>query len=153
MSNRSATLTIQQAFLKPCLVNLNKNTHLVFYISQSQYMRMCDISRTIAGVFKTEGKQKKCSLYTLYFFAFPFPVIKVIHILVVQIDSDFLPDLGKYLESSGKFYNSIKSIYASTVSAIPINNKLNEWFDYTTRVRQGCNLLPTLYSVFTYDLV
>ena len=53
----------------------------------------------------------------------------------------------------GKFYNSIKSIYTSTVSAIRINNKLTEWFDCTTGVRQGCNLSPTLYSVFANDLV
>ena len=53
----------------------------------------------------------------------------------------------------GKFYNSIKSIYTSTVSAIRINNKLTEWFDCTTGVRQGCNLSPMLYSVFANDLV
>ena len=53
----------------------------------------------------------------------------------------------------GKFYNSIKSIYTSTVSAIRINNKLTDWFDCTTGVRQGCNLSPTLYSVFANDLV
>ena len=32
MSNRSASPAIQQAFSKPCLVNLiSKDTHLVFY--------------------------------------------------------------------------------------------------------------------------
>ena len=43
----------------------------------------------------------------------------------------------------GKFYNSIKFIYTSTVSAIRINNTLTEWFDSTTGVRQSCNLSPT----------
>ena len=39
------------------------------------------------------------------------------------------------------------------MSAIRINNKLTEWFDCTTGVRQGCNLSPTLYSVFANDPV
>ena len=53
----------------------------------------------------------------------------------------------------GKLYKSIKSIYASSVSCIKINNQLTDWFDCTTGVKQGCNLSPTLFSVFANDLV
>ncbi len=50
-------------------------------------------------------------------------------------------------------YNTIKSMYSSSVSSIRINNKLTDWFDCTTGVKQGCNLSPTLFSVFANDLV
>ncbi len=53
----------------------------------------------------------------------------------------------------GNVYNSIKSIYSSSTSCIRINNKLTDWFDCKTGVKQGDNLSPTLFSVFINDLV
>ena len=41
----------------------------------------------------------------------------------------------------GKVYNTIKNIYASTMPCVQVNNK------------QGCNLSPTLFTVFSNDLV
>ncbi len=69
------------------------------------------------------------------------------------IDRDLL--LYKLLlnKIDGKMYNSIKSIYASSTSCIRINNKLTDWFNCTTGVKQGCNLSPTLFTVFANDLV
>jgi len=69
------------------------------------------------------------------------------------IDRDML--LYKLLlnKIDGKLYNSIKNIYSSTVSTIRINNKLTDWFDCATGVKQGCNLSPTLFAIFANDLV
>ena len=66
------------------------------------------------------------------------------------IDRDML--LYKLLlnKIDGKLYNSIKNIYSSTVSTVStirINNKLTDWFDCATGVKQGCNLSPTLFAI------
>ena len=53
----------------------------------------------------------------------------------------------------GKVYNSIRNIYASTSSCIKINGKKTEWFSCASGLKQGCNLSPTLFSVFANDLV
>ena len=69
------------------------------------------------------------------------------------IDSSML--LYKLLlnKIDGKVYNSIRNIYASTTSCVKINGKMTEWFDCASGVKQGCNLSPTLFSVFANDLV
>lgn len=53
----------------------------------------------------------------------------------------------------GKLYQSIKSMYSHTTSCVRINNKLTEWFDCKSGVKQGDNLSPTLFSAFVNDLV
>ena len=53
----------------------------------------------------------------------------------------------------GKMYNSVKSIYASSTLCIRLNNKTTAWFECRTGVKQGCNLSPTLFSIFANDLV
>lgn len=53
----------------------------------------------------------------------------------------------------GKMYKSIKNIYASSYASIRINNTLTNWFHCTVGLKQGCNLSPTLFSVFSNDLV
>lgn len=40
----------------------------------------------------------------------------------------------------GKIYNSVKSIYQHTNSCVRINNKLTNWFDCRTGVKQGDNV-------------
>ena len=62
--------------------------------------------------------------------------------------------LYKLLQSNinGKMYDSIKNIYAHTTSCIRIN-KLTEWFDCKSGVRQGDCLSPTIFSLFINDLV
>jgi hypothetical protein len=68
------------------------------------------------------------------------------------IDRDML--LYKLLNNNidGKMYNSIKSIYASSSSCVRINQKMTNWFDCVTGVKQGCTLSPTLFSIFANDL-
>ena len=44
-------------------------------------------------------------------------------------------------------------MYNNTSSCVRINGKLTNWFDCKSGVRQGCNLSPTLFSVFINDLV
>jgi hypothetical protein len=53
----------------------------------------------------------------------------------------------------GKMYKSIKNIYASSSSCVRINGKLTEWFECNNGLKQGCNLSPTLFSVFANDLI
>ena len=53
----------------------------------------------------------------------------------------------------GKVYNSIKSIYSNTISAVRLGNKLTEWFDCSTGVKQGDSLSPTIFAIFVNDLV
>lgn len=68
------------------------------------------------------------------------------------IDRDML--LYKLLlnKIDGKMYNSIKNIYASSVSSVRINNKMTSWFDCRTGVKQGCTLSTTLFSIFANDV-
>ena len=63
--------------------------------------------------------------------------------------------LYKRLQSNinGKMYDSIKNIYTHTTSCIRINDKLTEWFDCRSGVRQGDCLSPTIFSLFINDLV
>jgi hypothetical protein len=76
------------------------------------------------------------------------------------VDRDLL--LNKLLLNNvdGRVYNSIKNIYASSSACVCINNSglLNyfvhtDWFDCTTRLKQGCKLSPTLRPVFANDLI
>lgn len=53
----------------------------------------------------------------------------------------------------GKVYSSIKSIYASLLACIRINDQLTEWFDCTIGLKLGCSLSPSIFSVFANDLV
>jgi hypothetical protein len=69
------------------------------------------------------------------------------------VDRDML--LYKMLLNNidGKLYNSIKSLYVQTTASIRINNKMTDWCLCNSGVKQGDNLLPTLFSIFIDDLV
>ena len=69
------------------------------------------------------------------------------------IDRDML--LYKLLlhKVDGKMYNSISNIYAGLSACVRLNNKRTEWFDCLSGLKQGCNLSPTLFSIFANDLV
>ena len=69
------------------------------------------------------------------------------------IDRDML--LSKLLlhKVDGKMYNSISNSYAGLSACVRPNNKRNEWFDCLSVQKQGCNLSPTLFSIFANDLV
>ena len=53
---------------------------------------------------------------------------------------------------SGKIYNAIKSLYINTLSCVKLNDKLSNWFETISGVRQGDTLSPTLFSIFINDL-
>ena len=53
----------------------------------------------------------------------------------------------------GNFYNAIKSLYAGTISQLRINRHLTDIFTVTNGVRQGDTISPTLFNLYTNDLV
>lgn len=52
----------------------------------------------------------------------------------------------------GKLYFVIKSLYKLTKSCVALSNELSEWFITELGIRQGDNLLPTLFSIFINSL-
>ena len=53
---------------------------------------------------------------------------------------------------SGKIYYAIKSLYINTLPCVKLNNKLSNWFETTSGVRQGDTLSLTLFCIFINDL-
>ena len=53
----------------------------------------------------------------------------------------------------GNFYKAIKSLYADTISQLRINSHLTDIFKVTNGVRQGDTISPTLFILYTNDLV
>jgi hypothetical protein len=52
----------------------------------------------------------------------------------------------------GKILNAIKSLYDNAQCAVKVNDFISPWFNVNTGVKQGCNLSPTLFSIFINDL-
>ncbi|MCG8049515.1 MAG: reverse transcriptase family protein, partial [Candidatus Thiodiazotropha endolucinida] len=69
------------------------------------------------------------------------------------VDRDLLLYKLLLTRIDGKVYHTIKNIYCHTTACVRINGKLTNWFDCKSGVRQGCNLSPTLFSIFINDLV
>ena len=44
----------------------------------------------------------------------------------------------------------IKNLYNKATSAVLFNSSMGDWFRTTVRVRQGCLLSPTLFSIYIY---
>ena len=57
--------------------------------------------------------------------------------------------LYKLMGSSvgGKTYNIIKSMYTNNICAVKIGKKHTHFFPQGRGVRQGCSLIPTLFSI------
>ena len=53
----------------------------------------------------------------------------------------------------GNFYNAIKSLYAGKITQLRINSHLTDIFTVTNGVRQGDTISPTLFNLYTNDLV
>ena len=53
----------------------------------------------------------------------------------------------------GNFNKAIKSLYTGTISQLRINSHLTDIFKVTIRVRQGDTMSPTLFNLYTNDLV
>ena len=52
----------------------------------------------------------------------------------------------------GRFMSSIKSLHSELRCTVRVNNNLTPWFDVEAGVKQGCILLPTIFSVYINDL-
>ena len=59
----------------------------------------------------------------------------------------------KYLGLHGKILKAIQSLYESVSCSVKVNKSLTDWFPVTTGLKQGCNLSPTLFSMYINDLV
>ena len=53
---------------------------------------------------------------------------------------------------NGKFYNSVKALYAKTSACVRLNNNFTNWFETGSGVRQGDCLSSTLFALFVNDL-
>ena len=53
---------------------------------------------------------------------------------------------------SSKFVNLVIGLYTGTTNYIKIGNKISKEFTSNIGLRQGCNLSPTLFNIFTNDL-
>ena len=52
----------------------------------------------------------------------------------------------------GNMYHAIRALYTDTKSCIKINDKVTDWFNVTSGVRQGDSLSPSLFSIFLNNL-
>ena len=48
----------------------------------------------------------------------------------------------------GQLLDSIRAIYANSMSAVRTSEGLTDWFDITSGVRQGCVLSPLLFIIY-----
>lgn len=53
---------------------------------------------------------------------------------------------------SGLFLEAVKSLYKDIKCAVRINNYVTDWFNVKNGVKQGCNISPTLFSIYINDL-
>ena len=54
--------------------------------------------------------------------------------------------MKKYI--SANLIRVIKNLYDKATSAVPFNNSIDDWFQTTVGVRQGCLLSPTFFTVY-----
>ena len=52
----------------------------------------------------------------------------------------------------GNLYHTIRAMYTGAKSCVQVNDKLTDWFNVDSGVRQGDSLSPTLFSLFLNDL-
>ena len=52
----------------------------------------------------------------------------------------------------GKIYCTIKAMYESLISCVRVNNNSTDFFQCEKGVRQGCNLSPTLFTLYINKL-
>ena len=49
---------------------------------------------------------------------------------------------------SANLVRTIEQLYDKAISAVQLNGSIGEWFRTTVRVKQGCLLSPTLFTIF-----
>ena len=59
----------------------------------------------------------------------------------------------KTIGLNGKILKAIQSLYESVSCSVKVNNHLTDWFNVRNGLKQGCNLSPTLFSIYINDLV
>ena len=52
----------------------------------------------------------------------------------------------------GNFYHAVRSLYKNTQACVRLDEEYTDWFNYTSGVRQGDNLSPTLFALYINDL-
>ena len=60
--------------------------------------------------------------------------------------------MGGYTGIKGKFYNSTISLYNNSMSCVKVGANFTDWFKVDRGLRQGCNLSPALFNLFSNDL-
>ena len=52
----------------------------------------------------------------------------------------------------GKMFSTLSSMYKTVIAAVRVGNKITDYFDCLTGVKQGCILSPLLFSIFLSEL-
>ena len=60
--------------------------------------------------------------------------------------------LNTFFNIHGRLFNSLSTIYSSSISKIKLNGKLSSSFDVTSGVKQGDIISPVLFSMYLNDL-
>ena len=68
------------------------------------------------------------------------------------VDRDALMFKLREIGIEGNFYHTLKALYTGAKSCVKVNDKLTDWFNVNSGVRQGDSLSPTLFSLFLNDL-
>ena len=69
------------------------------------------------------------------------------------VDWDALLYKLRKIGIAGNFYFTIKALYTNAKSCVQVNDRVTDWFDINTGVRQGDSLSPSLFSILINDLV
>ena len=65
-----------------------------------------------------------------------------------RVNRDKLWQTLKLYYIQGQSLDSIRAIYANSMSAVRTSGGLTDWFDITSGVRQGCVLSPLLFIIY-----
>ena len=63
-------------------------------------------------------------------------------------DRDKLWQTLEMYNNQGQLFDSIRAIYANSMSTVRTSEGLTDWFDITSGVRQGCVLSPLLFIIY-----
>ena len=64
-----------------------------------------------------------------------------------RVNRDKLWQTLQMYNVQGQLFDSIRAIYANSMSTVGTSEGLTDWFDITSGVRQGCALSPLLFII------